>query len=1229
MKKNKYLLIVLFLLSFPFANYSQQWHQYSDSIMSNIRKNDLEKASRFIELADKELAQSKVIKDTLYADYLYRKGVIESYQGNYATTIFLESLLIWESSNKKNFGKIMKVYYFLGANFQNTSDYNNSYKYYENCYLINKKHQLLKNYNFPDAIYYLSYFDFKNKNYIKAKKYAVEYIEYNNETGINQFNFKYAKAFEFKKDLIGQEKVLLEFLALYSEKKLKDPNLLFKIYFELFMFYSDNQNMLETIKYGEKAFEIQQRENLKDNGELKVIFSSLISKYGEKGDSINQNKYEKLQYSYFPEDEKEDYYAELERLMKAEDFGTFKIKFDEYEDNLISQGNYDDLFGIYALSLTLFERNILFKKEEINKQIGLIQNNKSSLSAENKLYFDILLAEFFVMTNNFTDALKICNKNLKAKDINIKLMFYRFKTICENSLANGDAKKTAYQALGIANSIYGEYDPRLLPYLSLILMVDVMGQDMNTIKIASKTLRILYDNKLESTDVAIGIWISLGQSGFNKRNYKDSRVYYEKALQILESAKIVSNPISYYSCLLQLANISTLEKDFEKSLEYSNKVKLFLGNNPQIPKIAFGDYYYQLGDYYFYQDQFGSAKINYEKSFGIYGEAISSVRKINYILCDYFINGDVEKAILSLEQYQKENNGIAITSKIIYLLKYNSGDLKTSRDLLVNQLKILITDNNQYFHLLSDYEKEILYKGFSDQFEFLNTHLLSNDASFLIDYINFRFYSKSLLFSNVFKNDHNDKKNKELYSELKSNTVLINKSNESQFSDLKETEDLEIRNREIEKFLSAKNSSLSVPTLKDLILKLKVNEAYVEVIRINKQSRSATKKGIDIVNQFTDSIYYGAIVIKKNAAPKFIVIDDTNLLEIKYFPDFQSHIQGKKKLVNDIVSYHLLFEKIDRELSNIDKIYLVTDGVYNSINVESIYNPNRQKYVLDYLKVQLIQNVRSITDEKKKHNVTTNLRAVLFGNPDFDIASNLNTVTNPILERDVDMVLLSEYKTKQKISYLPGTEKEIQSINTILKESNWSIDLYSNDRASEDNLKKIESPDILHIATHGFFIKNDAATKKQTNIASLINETSRLNSYLKSGLFLSGAQNSLNNEYIDSSNNGILFAEEAKSLDLKNTELVVLSACETGLGENFVGEGVIGLQRAFMIAGAKSVIMSLWKVDDASPQKLMTLFYTKWIKNKMAKKDAFYAAKVEMKKLYPQPYYWAGFVLLE
>ena len=910
-----------------------------------------------------------------------------------------------------------------------------------------------------------------------------------------------------------------------------------------------------------------------------------------------------------------------------ENYNEFKAKFDKYETDFKTNKDISSLLDIYKFSFTLFEKNLIFKKDDIENQISFLKDIKLNFSKENQISFDSLLAEFYIVTWQIESALKICNLNIKEPNLEIRLYFYKCKSTCEKILGfKEDSLKSALMMFDIASEIYGGNNPKLLPYLTTILSLDLKEYKLNSTKISTKTLKILYDNKLELTEVAINVWHVLGQMALNNKNLKDAKIYCEKAVNILESSKAISNPILYYVILLNLSNINILESNFDSALKYSNKVKLFLDSNPQIPKFGFADYYYQLGDIYFHQDKFIEAKINYQKSFTIYGASITNSKNLNYIICDYFINNDLQKTIFSLERFQKENKEVTIVPKIIYLLKYNSGDFISARNLLISQLRTIISNNNQFFHLLSDTEKEILYKGFSDQFEFLNTYLLSNDKSFLSEYINFRFYSKSLLFSNSFKIDGINETNKELFLELKSNTFQINKQLENKVSDNNTIEDLKNKNREIEKILSANTKPLVVPTLKDLNTKLVSGEAFIEIVRINKQSRNATKKGIDIVKMFTDSISYGAIVIKKNSAPKFILIDGSNQLEKQNAFNFKTKIQSKQE---DLESYNLLFEKIDNELKDVKKVYLVTDGIYNSINIESIYNPNRKQYLIDYLKVQQIQNVRAITDEKKAFKVDSTSKAALFGNPSYDLAIS-KTATNEISSfRGLDNDLLDRIKTGLKLPNLAGTEKEIETINSILKNSKSSVELFSKSNASEDNLINIQSPDILHIATHGYFLSNDDTSKTKQSIANLINDKYKNDSYLKSGLLLAGAQNSLNGKQPENSNNGILTAEEAKSLNLRNTELVVLSACETGLGDNLIGEGVIGLQRAFMIAGAKSVIMSLWSVSDEKTQELMTLFYTNWIKNNMSKEEALYQAKIEMKKLYPQPYYWAGFVLLE
>jgi len=111
--------------------------------------------------------------------------------------------------------------------------------------------------------------------------------------------------------------------------------------------------------------------------------------------------------------------------------------------------------------------------------------------------------------------------------------------------------------------------------------------------------------------------------------------------------------------------------------------------------------------------------------------------------------------------------------------------------------------------------------------------------------------------------------------------------------------------------------------------------------------------------------------------------------------------------------------------------------------------------------------------------------------------------------------------------------------------------------------------------------------------------------------------------------NGILTAYEISHLDLTNTELVVLSACETGLGDIAGNEGVFGLQRAFKIAGARYLIMLLWQVPDFQTQDLMTTFYTYWLEKKKSIPEAFRAAQQDMRQKYRDPYFWAGFVLVE
>ncbi|MEP6512891.1 MAG: CHAT domain-containing protein [Parafilimonas sp.] len=187
-----------------------------------------------------------------------------------------------------------------------------------------------------------------------------------------------------------------------------------------------------------------------------------------------------------------------------------------------------------------------------------------------------------------------------------------------------------------------------------------------------------------------------------------------------------------------------------------------------------------------------------------------------------------------------------------------------------------------------------------------------------------------------------------------------------------------------------------------------------------------------------------------------------------------------------------------------------------------------------------------------------------------------------------------------------------------------SVTTVSDTVATEEKFKALEgrSPEVFHIATHGFFW---STKEKSFNN----NFTLQQDSMFRSGLVLAGCNNTqADKEYIPGNHeDGILTAYEIAQMDLSNTNLAVLSACETALGDLQGNEGVIGLQRAFKMAGVKQMIISLWRVSDKQTVELMRMFYKNWL-NGESTRDALRSAQLKMKEKYP-PYDWAAFVFVE
>lgn len=431
------------------------------------------------------------------------------------------------------------------------------------------------------------------------------------------------------------------------------------------------------------------------------------------------------------------------------------------------------------------------------------------------------------------------------------------------------------------------------------------------------------------------------------------------------------------------------------------------------------------------------------------------------------------------------------------------------------------------------------------------------------------------------------------------------------------------------------SKNLKVYTFDDIVSKLDKDEVYIDILKI------------DFIPHTPEIVYYAYIIKKGYEYPKLIEISSTagdnsnqkiwtenyfngNILDTKAYSYYRYEI--KSQFPENRLAYSLYWKKFESYLTNISKIYFSPDGIYNKINLNVLYDKKEKKFLIDKFDIISVNNVEDFISIKETKGFTNNenlKECVLFGNPTFLLDNNdyQDILTNnSSIQRETNTYYLDTIKRGMLISQLPGTKLEIENISKILSSNDWNVTIFSEKDASEENIKKVVSPRILHIATHGYFLPDQKQIKYLPN--KILNiEKNKVNPLFKSGLLFTGASNLLNSEK-KLNDNGWFNAFEFSLLNLRRTELVVLSACETGLGEVKNVKGIYGMQRAVKIAGAKSVIMSMWKVDDKATQKLMTYFYGNWLDKNMTKKEAFKAAQIKLRSEYPEPFFWGAFVMI-
>lgn len=320
----------------------------------------------------------------------------------------------------------------------------------------------------------------------------------------------------------------------------------------------------------------------------------------------------------------------------------------------------------------------------------------------------------------------------------------------------------------------------------------------------------------------------------------------------------------------------------------------------------------------------------------------------------------------------------------------------------------------------------------------------------------------------------------------------------------------------------------------------------------------------------------------------------------------------------------LCLDPVRRYATEGHRLYLVPSGALHSISFESI--PLEDNVVAGER-----YNIWRLTSARKRFEFRPlsvgNRTAMLYGGITYNMDDDELALASLPLDNDMAAAFIPRSPSvhTDTLPYLPYTLAEVNSIASLLADSVSTVIPLTGKRATEASFLSLSghSPLILHIATHGFYFEPDDKTKAQ----GLAGVTDPMN---LSGLVMSGGNAEWTGQPLPATTlGGLLTASDIARCDLSATTLVCLSGCHTARGSAATSEGLYGLQRAFKKAGAGTLVMSLWEASDLSTTVFMNSFYKNLVSNGFRRHKAFEAARSEVRSRFPEPYYWAGFIMVD
>lgn len=798
------------------------------------------------------------------------------------------------------------------------------------------------------------------------------------------------------------------------------------------------------------------------------------------------------------------------------------------------------------------------------------------------------LAFLYIETADFSAAEQLLKQTIAEKEkrygTESRFLINTYNQSAHLEFANGkyvEAEQFANKALAIAQTIFGQNSIRTVESLGILADYNLaIGDYEKAQEFAQKVLKIKTDILGEGHLDKASTLIQLARINFySTSDWETVTKELDEANKILVNNLGENTPV-YAGFLKTSAELYAAHKDIKSASDKLGKALNILEKVPSASLVSLAEINVLLGDLQIQQDNPDKAKEFYEDARKKYSKVFSDVHPkyvevLGRIARMYYVKNDYKKA----EKYLSE---------------------------VLDKHKKYI---NTTFAVLSEREKAKNWEQIRPDFEFF-THLViklqPKKKKLLQDLYDNILLTKGILLG------QSQKLRNEIYKRSPDDTLRINfekwqlkkiqlNSALALSPDQLKQENIDVRSlqKEIEdlsKILSRQSSDFAEATdnetisWKDIQKNLKNKEYAVEIIRYRQFDKD-----------FTDSVKYIALVLPSSGKIELAQMGNGNAMEEG---DLQYYRNTVEFSLEDYESYNIYWKPIgDKINKKAGKIYLSCDGVYNQLNVET-FRMGQNDFVIDNYFIAQLTSTRQIAEEEVKNVFPNNF--VLFGNPLFYV----------------------EYQGAQSFPTLLGAEREVESLSAQLKGIDKNVTTYLKGEADENRIKNLNTQNntVFHIATHGVF-KEDISEIERQRSAVLGTYNDPL---MRSGLLFKAGGDMVQDKSIYEYNRGpgILTASEVATMSI-NSPLVVMSACETGRGESKVGEGVYGLQSAFLLAGADAILMSLFKVDDDATNELMNIFYKKW-KETGDKRIAIREAKRELRQnpKYKEPIYWGAFVMI-